>query len=92
MNNIFQSLLSTVAFALCAGTLQAQPVTCRVVDRPDNTALSHNYTNARTPLRQQHFIKLPVGSIRPARWVGNTFCPVVDIRSVKTLLKHERVL
>ena len=70
MNNIFQSLLSTVAFALCAGTLQAQPVTCRVVDRPDNTASSHNYTNARTPLRQQHFIKLPVGSIRPAGWVG----------------------
>lgn len=70
MNNIFQSLLSTVAFVLCAGTLQAQPVTCRVVDRPDNTALSYNYTNARTPLRQQHFIKLPVGSIRPAGWVG----------------------
>ena len=70
MNNIFQSLLSTVAFALCAGTLQALPVTCRVVDLPDNTASSHNYTNARTPLRQQHFIKLPVGSIRPAGWVG----------------------
>lgn len=70
MNNIFQSLLSTVAFALCAGSLQAQSVTCRVVDRPDNTALSHNYTNARTPLRQQHLIKLPVGSIRPAGWVG----------------------
>lgn len=70
MNNIFQSLLSTVAFALCAGTLQAQPVTCRVVDRPDNTALSHNYTNARTPLKQQHLIKLPVGSIRPVGWVG----------------------
>lgn len=70
MNNIFQSLLSTVAFALCAGSLQAQSVTCRVVDRPDNTALSHNYTNARTPLKQQHLIKLPVGSIRPAGWVG----------------------
>lgn len=70
MNNIFQSLLSTVAFALCAGTLQAQSVTCRVVDRPDNTGLSHNYTNSRTPLKQQHLIKLPVGSIRPAGWVG----------------------
>lgn len=70
MNNIFQSLLSTVAFALCAGTLQAQSVTCRVVVRPDNTGLSNSYTNARTPLRQQHLIKLPVGSIRPAGWVG----------------------
>lgn len=70
MNNIFQSLLSTVAFALCAGSLQAQSVTCRVVDRPDNTALSNSYTNAMTPLRQQHLIKLPVGSIRPAGWVG----------------------
>lgn len=70
MNNIFQSLLSTVAFALCAGSLQAQSVTCRVVDRPDNTGLSNSYTNARTPLRQQHLIKLPVGSIRPAGWVG----------------------
>lgn len=70
MNNIFQSLLSTVAFALCAGSLQAQSVTCRVVDRPDNTGLSNSYTNARTPLKQQHLIKLPVGSIRPAGWVG----------------------
>lgn len=70
MNNIFQSLLSTVAFALCAGSLQAQSVTCRVVDRPDNTALSNSYTNARTPLKQQHLIKLPVGSIRPAGWVA----------------------
>ena len=66
----FHTLFSTLALAFCAGTVSAQTVTCRVADRPDNTSHSNNYTNAKAPLRQQSFIKLPVGSIRPAGWVG----------------------
>ncbi len=70
MRQHLQSLLSTVAFVLCAGTLAGPAGDVSCGRPPYNTALSHNYTNARTPLRQQHFIKLPVGSIRPAGWVG----------------------
>jgi len=41
-----------------------------VVSRPDNTCKSSNYLNARAPLRQPYFLKLPVGSIQPSGWVG----------------------
>lgn len=60
-------LVSLLLF-LSSGTVGAQ--TIRVVDRPDNTSQSNNYVNSRAPLRQQSFIKLPVGSIHPAGWVG----------------------
>lgn len=53
---------------LSSGAVGAQ--TIRVVDRPDNTSQSNNYVNSRAPLRQQSFIKLPVGSIHPTGWVG----------------------
>ena len=60
-------LVSLLLF-LSSGAVGAQ--TIRVVDRPDNTSQSNNYVNSRAPLRQQSFIKLPVGSIHPAGWVG----------------------
>lgn len=60
-------LVSLLLF-LSSGAVGAQ--TIRVVDRPDNTSQSNNYVNSRAPLRQQNFIKLPVGSIHPAGWVG----------------------
>ena len=70
MNRKIHTLMSACALFLCVGGITAQTMTCRVADRPDNTSQSNNYTNAKAPLRQQSFIKLPVGSIRPAGWVG----------------------
>lgn len=64
-------LVSLLLFLL-SGAVGAQ--TIRVVDRPDNTSQSNNYVNSRAPLRQQSFIKLPVGSIHPAGWVARTLC------------------
>lgn len=60
-------LVSLLLF-LSSGAVGAQ--TIRVVDRPDNTSQNNNYVNSRAPLRQQSFIKLPVGSIHPTGWVG----------------------
>lgn len=62
------TILLAIAALLSAGTASAQ--SARVADRPDNTAQSSNYVNSRAPLVQQSLIKLPVGSIRPAGWVG----------------------
>lgn len=64
-------LVSLLLF-LSSGAVGAQ--TIRVVDRPDNTSQSNNYVNSRAPLRQQSFIKLPVGSIHPAGRVARTLC------------------
>ena len=62
--------LTLCAAAFCCATVSAQKLSARIVDRPDNTSQSCNYTNAVAPLRQQCLMKLPVGSIRPAGWVG----------------------
>ena len=62
--------LTLCAAALCCATVSAQTMSARIVDRPDNTSQSSNYTNAVAPFRQQCLMKLPVGSIRPAGWVG----------------------
>ena len=64
-----RSLIATFVMAATATAVSAQ-TTSKVVDRPDNTSQSNNYVNAKAPLRQQCFMKLPLGSIRPAGWVG----------------------
>lgn len=59
--------LMALLLLLSSGFAGAQ--TAQVVERPDNASQSNNYVNSRAPLLQQSFIKLPVGSIRPAGWV-----------------------
>ena len=53
-----------------ASTAFAQKVTVTIVDRPDNTARSVNYTNSRAPLQQVSLMKLPAGSIRSGGWIN----------------------
>lgn len=64
-------LVSLLLF-LSSGAVGAQTV--QVVDRPDDTSQSNNYVNSRAPMRQQSFIKLPVGSMHPPGRVGRTLC------------------
>lgn len=61
-----------VAGLMLAGCGSPAGVDCTVTvtDRPATDAQSVNYTNSRPPLKQVSLIKLPVGSIRPAGWVG----------------------
>lgn len=47
----------------------AQKLSVTDVNHPDTTVQSLSYVNGRAPLRQQCFIKLPVGSIQPEGWV-----------------------
>ncbi|MFC2710996.1 beta-L-arabinofuranosidase domain-containing protein [Hoylesella oralis] len=51
-------------------SVSAQTAEIEVVDGPDRHARSANYINSRAPLQQVAFMKLPVGSIRPAGWLG----------------------
>ncbi|MGJ7031490.1 beta-L-arabinofuranosidase domain-containing protein [Niabella hirudinis] len=39
------------------------------VDRPDNTATNNFYADSRKPLQPLHFIKLPVGAVKPDGWL-----------------------
>ncbi|MBQ6653766.1 MAG: glycoside hydrolase family 127 protein [Prevotella sp.] len=67
MRTIKTIALAFIAFHLSLFTSVAQTF---VVEHPITSAQSANYVNSRAPLRQQCFIKLPVGSIRPAGWIG----------------------
>ena len=51
-------------------SVSAQTAEIKVVDGPDRHVRSANYINSRAPLQQVAFMKLPVGSIRPAGWLG----------------------
>lgn len=42
----------------------------QMVDHPDLTQRSRNYVDSRAPLQPASFIKLPVGCIHPAGWIG----------------------
>lgn len=67
---MLKSKILLLGFAAAMTAMSADAATTvRIADRPDTTARSLNYVNSRAPLRQQSFIKLPVGSIKPAGWI-----------------------
>ena len=41
-----------------------------VVEKIDNTLSNSNYVNNRAPLQSLYLYKLPVGTIKPASWLG----------------------
>ncbi|MDR1335704.1 MAG: glycoside hydrolase family 127 protein [Tannerella sp.] len=54
-----------IRFASCA-----RPDTeIECVTRPATTSVNAHYTGNRLPLKPLHFIKLPVGSIKPGGWI-----------------------
>lgn len=63
----FKKIFLSAALLLSAAALQAQEV--REVSLPE-LGTSKNYPSYRAPLKPGRLLKLPVGSIKPAGWIG----------------------
>ncbi len=62
-----------IVLLLFCGNVSAQIKTkISIVERPNTDEINTNYVSNKAPLQPLHFIKLPVGAIKPKGWIEKT--------------------
>ncbi len=58
----------------CGNILSQNTTNISIVDRPNTNVSNSNYVSSRFPLQPLHFIKLPVGAVKPKGWIEKHYC------------------
>jgi hypothetical protein len=64
--------LIVLLLMFCGNILSQNTTNISIVDRPNTNVSNSNYVSSRFPLQPLHFIKLPVGAVKPKGWIEKT--------------------
>ncbi len=70
MKDQFKIIVFVLSFGLCYCNVKDTKTKVDIVENLDNSLSNSNYVNNRKPLQSLYLYKLPVGSIKPASWLG----------------------
>lgn len=69
MPAIKQAFFTVITTLVITAAFAQNNITATIISKPANDKANAFYTSNKTPLQKGHFIKLPIGNIKPGGWL-----------------------